>query len=214
MGTFATANREIPEFRPGLAADQAHLALKTSVAIMNRAQHCAVLWFAEIMRRERYRELGFSRMRAYALEELGFSPTRAGDFVRLARKLDELPAVQQEMAAGKLGDTKARVIASVADPSNEKGWLKVARSQSRRALAATVHQARAVAKRRRKVLARDRHRCRRRGCPHSRYLHLHHITPRTNGGGNDPDNHVALCPACHDLWHRQGGHLKAMLRPT
>ena len=69
---------KIPEFRTGQNADQAHRALKESVAILDRAQHCAVLWFGEIMQRKLYRDLGFSSMRQYAIEALGFSSTRAG----------------------------------------------------------------------------------------------------------------------------------------
>ena len=63
----------IPDFRPDQSAGQAHRALKQSVAIMDRAQHCAVLWFAEIWQRKLYRQLGYSSMNQYAAEELGFS---------------------------------------------------------------------------------------------------------------------------------------------
>ncbi len=141
---------DIPEFRPDLDADQAHIALKKSVEILDRAQHCVVLWFGEIMHRELYRDLGYSTMRSYAMEELGFSPTRAGDFIRLARKLESLPMVKEQVASGELGYTKAREISSVADPTNEKEWVKVAKEQSRRELEATVRQAKILALRQRK----------------------------------------------------------------
>jgi len=334
----------MPEFRPGLSASQAHRLLKNSVRIMNQAHHCAVLWFGEIMHRRLYRELGFSTMRAYAIAELGFSPTRAGDFILLARKLADLPAVKNEMATGKLGYTVAREIASVAVPATEEDWLREARTRSRRELSATVKHARAVAKAarktnpnqgellpppaesapaasvpiritfeltpleyaryeaviaqaghhgnkaelllamatalasentprrakstgphyqihvhqcpdcgkhtvqtpqgarelsptdtalasedaqvhlpgrrntttippriRREVLARDRHQCRRKGCNHTRHLHLHHIVSRADGGSNDEANLVSLCAACHRLWHEKGGDLGQML---
>ena len=83
----------MPEFRPGLGAGQAHQAMKQSVAIMDRAQHCAVLWFGEIMKRGLFRDLGHSSIYQYASAELGFSPTRTGDFKRLAEKLSTLPRV-------------------------------------------------------------------------------------------------------------------------
>lgn len=340
---------KFPEFRPGLGAENAHIALKKSIAIMNRAQHCAVLWFGEIMRHKLYRELGFSTMRAYALEELGFSPTRAGDFIRLAKRLEKLPLVKKEMARGKLGYTKAREIATVAVPANEKAWVQEAQKKSRRDLTATVKHAKAVARQardvnpdqvellptprptsptasvpvhvgfeltplqsaryeallakvdhrgnkaelllamaealvaaaenaprgatlpahqpnyqihvhrcpeceqnsvprphgevelgekeagivacdarihapgkrntttippriRREVLTRDRHRCRRKGCSHTRYLDLHHLVPRAQGGANEPENLVTLCTACHELWHSNGGDLRKLLR--
>ncbi|MEN8007670.1 MAG: HNH endonuclease [Candidatus Krumholzibacteriota bacterium] len=131
----------ILEFRPNLGADQAHIALKDSIETLDHAQHCALLWFGEIMRRKLFRDLGYGTMRSYATEALGFSPTRAGDFIRLARKLESLPMVKEEVAAGKLGYTKAREIASVADPTNEKEWVKVAKEKSRRELEATVRRA-------------------------------------------------------------------------
>jgi len=140
----------IPEFRPDLDADQAHIALKKSVEILDEVQHCALLWFGEIMRRKLYRDLGFSTMRSYAIEALGFSPTRAGDFIRLARRLESLPMVKEQVASGELGYTKAREIATVADPTNELEWVKVAKEQSRRELEATVRQAKKLASQQRK----------------------------------------------------------------
>jgi len=336
----------IPEFRPDLDANQAHMALKKNVETLDKAQHCALLWFGEIMRRELYRDLGFSTMRTYAMEALGFSPTRAGDFIRLARKLETLPVVKEQVASGELGYTKAREISSVADPTNELEWVKVAKEQSRRELEATVRQAKKLASQQRKenpdqgelmprpasavppavvpvrvgfeltpaqyaryeamvakighrgskadllldmveallvanenaprgafadphyqihihecptcakatvqtpkgemelshteieaaredaqihkpgernkatipprirreVLARDRHRCRRKGCNHTRFLEIHHIISREAGGANDPENLVTLCTACHKLLHEKGGDPSPMLK--
>ncbi len=335
----------MPRFRPGLSASQAHSALKTTVEIADRAQHCAVLWFAEIRQRRLYRELGYSTMRAYALNELGFSPTRTGDFITLSRKLESLPRVKHEMAAGRLGYTVAREIAAVAAPETEEEWLTEAQNKSRRELSATVKHARDVARNeraknpdqhellprptttqpvaavpirvsfeltpleyaryeallakagphagkadlllamatalaaekttprgvnsadphyqihvhqcpdcakhtvqtpqgekeltvaetaavnedtqvrepgrnnttaippgtRRKVLARDRHQCRRLGCTHTRHLHIHHLRPRGRGGTNDQDNLVTLCSACHRLLHERGDEIQPLL---
>jgi 5-methylcytosine-specific restriction endonuclease McrA len=334
----------IPEFFPGQSAGQAHLALKKSVEILDRAQHCAVLWFAEILKRRLFKELGYSSIYQYAAEELGFSPTRTGDFKRLAEKLDKLPAVAAKVRTGELGYTKAREIVKVADPATEEDWLEVAEGQSRRELEATVRQARkrvalernskpgqgelvprempssppaatpvrvsfdltplqharyaALLARighqgdradllldmmetflgadesaprgasesryqihvhqcptcsktsvptpqgerelddaeaeavkcdamihqsgrrssrtippriRREVLARDRHRCQRKGCGHNRFLEIHHLVPRSAGGTNDPANLVTLCSSCHRLWHQMGGDLRSLL---
>ncbi len=61
---------------------------------------------------------------------------------------------------------------------------------------------------RRRVLARDQHRCQAPGCPHTRFLEIHHITPRhqggTNaeqGGTNAEENLTTLCSACHQRAH-------------
>jgi 5-methylcytosine-specific restriction endonuclease McrA len=60
-------------------------------------------------------------------------------------------------------------------------------------------------RRRRQVLSRDRHRCRRPGCTSTRFLEVHHLVPRENGGGNDPENLITLCAACHQLLHENAG---------
>ncbi len=333
------------KYRPGCSADQAHLALTQSVKTIEQAQHCAVLWFTDIRQRKLYRELGFSSMNQYASEKLGFSRSRTGDFMMLAKRLDGLPAVKEELASGRMGYTIAREIVPVADAANEKDWLAVARNQSRRQLENTVRQAKAEAKKlrksnpaqnelmsapvsvappavvpmrvgfeltpsqyaryetllakighqrdkaelllemmenflataaemsprgepappyqihvhdcpecgkttvqtsqgerelsiaeqevagcdalvqhpgrpnkstiapktRREVLARDRHQCRRKGCGHTGYLHIHHLVPRVEGGSNDSENLVTLCSACHHLWHERGGDLASLL---
>ena len=137
----------MPEFHPGRSAGQAHQAMKQSVAIMDRAQHCAVLWFSEIMKRRLFRQLGYSSIYQYASEELGFSTTRTGDFKRLAEKLEALPRVTEKVRSGELGYTKAREIVKVADSENEAAWLKIAERQSRRELEETVRRAKGLAKR-------------------------------------------------------------------
>jgi 5-methylcytosine-specific restriction endonuclease McrA len=56
---------------------------------------------------------------------------------------------------------------------------------------------------RRKVLARDRHRCQAPGCEHTKFLEVHHVESRADGGGNKPENLITLCSACHRLWHEK-----------
>jgi hypothetical protein len=57
---------------------------------------------------------------------LGFSRTRTGDFIQLARKLEKLPRVKAAVASGSLGYTKAREIVQVATPATEAQWLEAA----------------------------------------------------------------------------------------
>jgi 5-methylcytosine-specific restriction endonuclease McrA len=64
---------------------------------------------------------------------------------------------------------------------------------------------------RREVLARDRHRCRRKGCHHTRFLDIHHMSPRAAGGTQDPENLVTMCTSCHALYHERNGNLGAIL---
>jgi 5-methylcytosine-specific restriction endonuclease McrA len=282
------------------------------------------------MRRRLYAELGYSSINQYARQELGFSKSRTWDFVKLVRRLEELPAVRKAVVSGELGYTKAREVVAVATPATEERWLEAAK-MPRRELVREVKRARRAAKVdpgqgellpsdpvvaprelpvrfqldltpeqearraalverlhklggatadraelllealaalvetrersprgdrppvqvhvhkcpecektevggrelgrahrerlecdaavceeggrntsvippriRRQVLARDRHRCRAPGCDRTRFLEVHHITPRRHGGTNKPENLVTLCAACHRLWHERG----------
>jgi len=131
-------------FEPHKSAHFADDALKKSVVALENAQQCAVLWFGEIMRRKLFRKLGYSSINQYAHVELKFSKTRTGDFVQLARKLEQLPVVRKSVENGALGYTKARELVKVATPETEEGWVAVARESSRRELEQKV----AVAKNR------------------------------------------------------------------
>ncbi|RKZ12054.1 hypothetical protein DRQ50_12565, partial [bacterium] len=62
---------------------------------------------------------------------------------------------------------------------------------------------------RREVLARDNHQCQSLGCNRTRFLEVHHLTPRVNGGTNHPDNLTTLCSVCHRLCHEQQGRISA-----
>jgi len=53
------------------------------------------------------------------------------------------------------------------------------------------------------VLARDRHRCAAPGCGSARFLEVHHVVPREEGGSNQADNLVTLCGRCHRFAHEK-----------
>jgi 5-methylcytosine-specific restriction endonuclease McrA len=57
---------------------------------------------------------------------------------------------------------------------------------------------------RREVLARDQHRCRAPGCGKTRFLEIHHIVSRQQGGNTKAENLMTLCASCHRLWHERG----------
>ncbi|MCK9996907.1 MAG: DUF222 domain-containing protein, partial [Candidatus Krumholzibacteria bacterium] len=122
-----------------------HSSLKRSLTVMDEAHQCAVLWFGEVMRRDLYRDMGCSSINQYATRELGFSKSKAGDFIRLARQLDNLPAVRDALASGELGYTKAREIVLVATPETQDTWLKAAKG-TRKELVNEVKKAKHAAK--------------------------------------------------------------------
>ncbi len=54
---------------------------------------------------------------------------------------------------------------------------------------------------RRMVLARDHHRCQIPGCASSRFVDVHHLRHRADGGDNQPFNLLATCDSHHSLLH-------------
>ncbi|MEZ4339635.1 MAG: HNH endonuclease signature motif containing protein [Sandaracinaceae bacterium] len=57
-------------------------------------------------------------------------------------------------------------------------------------------------KTRRQVMLRHGGRCAVPGCSHRAFAQVHHVVPRADGGGHDPDGLIALCSAHHDAVHR------------
>ncbi len=139
------------DFRPGESAAAAHAALKAAVLAMENAEHRAVMWFGEMMRRKLYRELGYSSINQYAALELKFSRTKTGDFIRLAGKLDDLPVLRESVRRGEISYTKAREIVKVATAKTEQAWLAEAAGSSRRELERKVSHARRQARQTRRV---------------------------------------------------------------
>ena len=139
---MAAHSQNLITFHAGETAAKAHSALKVAVDAMEEAEHCAVLWFGDIRNRGLFRELGYSSINQYAAMELNFSRTKTGDFIQLADKLDDLPAVREAVARGEIGYTKAREIVKVATARTEKMWLDEAATSSRRELEQKVSQVR------------------------------------------------------------------------
>ncbi len=131
----------LTSYAPGRSAREADAALKAAALAESSARKCAVLWFGEMLARGLYRALGYSSMQQYARIELGFSETRISDFMRLARKLDALPAVKA--ALPEIGYSKAREIVEVATPRTEHTWLEAAQTSTRAELRTRVKRAKA-----------------------------------------------------------------------
>jgi len=132
-------------FIPDQTSAQVHVLLQRSLAVMDDAHQCAVLWFGEVMKRDLYRDLGYSSINQYADQELGFCKSKVGDFIRLATQLDKLPAVREAVASGEIGYTKAREIVSVATPETQDTWLQAAKG-TRKELVREVKKAKSAAK--------------------------------------------------------------------
>ncbi len=139
---------ELPDFVPDAPAREAHRALVAADRAADQARHCAVLWFGEILRHGLYRELGYGSMPQYAKVALGFSASKATDFMVLARKLDVLPAVRAGLAVGRDRLHEGTRGGEGGDGRTDAQWAEAARSRSRVELAHRVKTVQAKAKRR------------------------------------------------------------------
>jgi len=132
----------LPDYTVGLPADQVDASLRQALSACDRAQECAVLWFAEVQRRGLFRQLGHASLQLYATVGLGFSDNRYWLFKRLADDLDRLPLLREAVASGEIGWTKARQVARVATVETSAEWVALAATTGRRELELQVRQAR------------------------------------------------------------------------
>jgi hypothetical protein len=126
-----------------IQAPEIHRRLVAALDAMHRAEKSAVTLFAEIADRRLYRELGYSSMRQYAREALGFSDAKFYQFQRLVDSFAELPELKRAVASGELAWTKAREVVKVANPETQQAWLDEAKKSNRRQLEVKVKAARA-----------------------------------------------------------------------
>jgi hypothetical protein len=144
-GTAASnplANR-IVGFESGLPAPEVHARLTDALKALRSAESRVVLWFAEVLQRKLFREMGYSSIFQYAELALGFSQAKTYQFMKLAQSLEQLPVLREEIAAERMPWTKAREIVKVASPRTERRWIEAARKSSNRKLEREVSKARA-----------------------------------------------------------------------
>jgi hypothetical protein len=122
------------EFCPDLDARVVDERLKASLEELRLAEKNAVLWFAEVMQRKLYLELGYSSIQQYAELELGFKRARTSQFIRLSQSLWELPKLRESVARGEVSWTKAREVSGVATRKTESAWIAEARKSTSREL--------------------------------------------------------------------------------
>jgi len=122
------------DFQPGLSAATVHQSLLNACRQYRRAEQHVVLWLAEVKERRLYRQLGYGSIHQYAEQALEFSRSKTFQLLRLVDSLKRLPRLQEAVAHGQIGWTKAREVAKVATPRTEKKWIAAARGSSRREL--------------------------------------------------------------------------------
>src|SRR5688572_10744976 len=84
----------------------------------------------EVIGRGAVFELGFSSLGAYAVERCERSVRWAEGARCLARRVERLPELRRAMAMGAVSWSMGELLARVATPADEQGWLEKARSRT------------------------------------------------------------------------------------
>jgi hypothetical protein len=82
----------------------------------------------EIGRLKSFRMLGYTSLFDYGVKALKLSESTAYNFISVARKADEVPALKQEIKSGELSVSKAKKIDSVLTPENQWHWINLAKT--------------------------------------------------------------------------------------
>ena len=125
------------QFYQQLAIAEPHRRLEKEVQAYQRSERLICFYLLQIKRRRGYEDFGFANVEDYALELLGFSPSKTRQLLALCRKLLALPKVTEALARGDIGWTKASKVAMVATAKGRKGVA----GQSRQPFDATTRKA-------------------------------------------------------------------------
>ncbi|MGZ3688179.1 MAG: hypothetical protein ACXVBW_07755 [Bdellovibrionota bacterium] len=81
-----------------------------------------------------FRQLGYTSCFTYAVGALKLSEATAMNFINVARKSKEMPALQTAIASAELSVSKARKIVPVLTLENQEEWIEKAKSLPQREL--------------------------------------------------------------------------------
>lgn len=84
----------------------------------------------EVLGRGKHFELGFSSVAAYALERCDRSVRWVEAARCLARRLEPLPQLRRAVALGRVSWSMGELLARVAQPADEAGWIAAARGRT------------------------------------------------------------------------------------
>ena len=94
------------------------------------AQAELLAWIAEFDRREGWMGHGLLSCAHWLSWQIGLSPSAAREQVRVARRLEDLPALAAAFADGRVSYSKVRAITRAAGPDDGIDWVGLARHSS------------------------------------------------------------------------------------
>lgn len=117
--------------------DRANLIHTKALDIVARYRRCEVELIDILQQADSARvcyELGYNSLFKYCVDGLGLSEEVAYVFINVARKATEVPALKEEIRAGRITVSKAKKISAVINENNQQHWLRLASSVSKKQL--------------------------------------------------------------------------------
>ena len=137
----ALAREQQHEYASDLDWRRAHRAL-TQIATDRAAQDFEeARWIVAAKRAGLHEKLGFASMIEYLERIFGYSPRLAGEKIRVAIALVDLPETAQSLKDGVLNWSAVREISRVATKATEAKWLDGLRAKSVREIESAVWSA-------------------------------------------------------------------------
>lgn len=125
-------NTPTPAGRGSLTPSPQALALHknflNSVSGLKRELVRSIFYLTAISDRRVYRMLGYKTIAAYAASEAGLSEDQCRAFLKIGRKLGDLPEMKKALEEGLISWSKARILVGKADKGNEASLVDLASS--------------------------------------------------------------------------------------
>jgi hypothetical protein len=144
-----TLEPPMPHERKHLLRDEAAFLLDGLLVRLARGQGALDVAIGEGLAAlgvgDRSLRLGYSSVGDYALDKLGIKASTAQKMARLAERLGERPLLREAVRLGEVSARKAETVVPVAIGDAEAAWVERAKTDTVRALKATVQSAAAGA---------------------------------------------------------------------
>ncbi len=116
----------------------AHLRLLNNAGILERTENLIIDDLMIIHRENVFLKLGYSSLKQYCCEALGFSDDRAWTYCKIAKTCEVVPELKSAIDSGKLHISNARKIVTNLNKENAATWIPKAIDLSERKLEVEV----------------------------------------------------------------------------
>lgn len=96
----------------------------------------------EVLRRRLYKKKGYTGIHEFAAKLAGMSKEAVDKVLRLATKLEDKPALKEQLISGEQGWSKIEKVAYIATPETDQYWAERVEAMPKVALEAFIHEVR------------------------------------------------------------------------